>query len=195
MIMPHGDNRWIQTYTGKRFWPLDPSAEDVCLEDIAHALSMRCRFGGHCLRFYSVAQHCVEGAAALLNEGKQYGAAAVGMYANTARAFLLHDADEAYAPHGDVPRPIKTDADREVSERLLEAVFEHFGLRCLDWHIANVHLMDAVMLSTEHRDMMRPGLVWGADETAPLPQRLEAQAPATAFSRFMELAADLGIKD
>lgn len=47
----------IQTYTGRKFWPLDPRPEDVCIEDIAHALSLKCRFGGHCKRFYSVAQH------------------------------------------------------------------------------------------------------------------------------------------
>jgi hypothetical protein len=48
---------WIQTYTGKKFWPLDPRPEDVDIEDIAHALAMQCRFGGHCLRFYSNAEH------------------------------------------------------------------------------------------------------------------------------------------
>lgn len=38
---------WIQTYTGLRFYSMEPSHEDVCIEDIAHALSLICRFGGH----------------------------------------------------------------------------------------------------------------------------------------------------
>lgn len=39
---------WLRTYTGKRFYPLDPRIEEIDIEDIAHALSMLCRFGGHC---------------------------------------------------------------------------------------------------------------------------------------------------
>lgn len=46
---------WIQTYTGVKFYPLDPVAEDIRIEDIAHALSMICRFNGHSKQFYSVA--------------------------------------------------------------------------------------------------------------------------------------------
>ena len=44
---------------GGAFWPLDPIPEEVHLEDIAHALSMQCRWGGHVRQFYSVAQHCL----------------------------------------------------------------------------------------------------------------------------------------
>ena len=81
---------WIQTYTGKKFWPLDPRPEDVDIVDIAHALSMQCRFGGHCLRFYSTAEHSVYvshhcGSAALIG--------------------LLHDGSEAYLL--DMLAPIK----------------------------------------------------------------------------------------
>lgn len=51
--------QWIQTFTGIRFWPLEPKAADVRLEDIAHALAMKCRYGGHCQQFYSVAEHSI----------------------------------------------------------------------------------------------------------------------------------------
>jgi hypothetical protein len=50
---------WIQTFTGRQYWPLDPREGDVYIEDIAHALSLQCRFTGHCRSFYSVAEHCV----------------------------------------------------------------------------------------------------------------------------------------
>lgn len=48
---------WIMTYSGKRYYYLSPTAEDISIVDIAHALSNKCRFAGHCKDFYSVAQH------------------------------------------------------------------------------------------------------------------------------------------
>jgi len=54
---PHKTD-WIQTYTGKPFWILEPHADDIDIVDIAHALSMLCRYNGHTKRFYSVAEHC-----------------------------------------------------------------------------------------------------------------------------------------
>ena len=50
---------WIQTYTGRQFWPMDPRSHEVFIEDIAHSLSMMCRYAGHCERFYSVAEHSI----------------------------------------------------------------------------------------------------------------------------------------
>jgi len=46
----HGE--WMQTYTGRRFWPLDPRESEVHIEDIAHSLAMQCRYAGHSLKFY-----------------------------------------------------------------------------------------------------------------------------------------------
>ena len=47
----------IMTYTKKMFDPLQPNAELIDIEDIAHALSMLCRANGHFRSFYSVGQH------------------------------------------------------------------------------------------------------------------------------------------
>jgi hypothetical protein len=82
---------WMQTYTGRRYYPLDPRAAEIEAADIAHALSLLCRYGGHVDRFYSVAEHCV-----LMSEA---------VAPENALAALLHDATEAYVC--DVPRPLK----------------------------------------------------------------------------------------
>lgn len=82
---------WLLTFSGKAYWPLDPRAEEVCIDDIAHALAYQCRYGGHVKRFYSVAEHSV-----LVSQHVPAEYALVG---------LMHDATEAYV--ADVPRPLK----------------------------------------------------------------------------------------
>ena len=46
------NNPHIMTFTGKRFYYLDIKPDDICIEDIAHALSNTCRYNGHCKQFY-----------------------------------------------------------------------------------------------------------------------------------------------
>jgi hypothetical protein len=82
---------YIQTFTGRKFWPLDPRPEEIDIQDIAHALSMTCRFNGHTSRFYSVAEHCVHVSLLVPPADALWG--------------LLHDAAEAYI--SDLSRPIK----------------------------------------------------------------------------------------
>jgi len=87
---------WMMTRSGRRVWPFHMVLSDVNIEDIAHSLSLQCRFNGHCNRFYSVAEHCVHVSAALWSA-----------WDNTlwAKQGLIHDAHEAYT--GDLIRPIK----------------------------------------------------------------------------------------
>ena len=50
---------YIETVSGRKFYFLNPNPEDIDIEDIAHALSMQCRFTGHTKWFYSVAEHAI----------------------------------------------------------------------------------------------------------------------------------------
>lgn len=108
---------FMQTYTGRKFWPLDPRPGEVFIEDIAHSLSLQCRYAGHCVRFYSVAEHCVLMARKLRWEG-----------ANVALWALLHDAAEAYTV--DVPRPLKQHlvGYKEVEAKVMDAIAVRYGL-------------------------------------------------------------------
>ena len=87
---------YIGTYTNKKFYFLEPEPDQICIEDIAQALSMNCRFSGHVSKFYSVAEHCC--IIADLVEAADKSSSEV-------LAALLHDASEAYIC--DIPRPIK----------------------------------------------------------------------------------------
>ncbi len=49
----------IRTFSGQYVNVFAPDPDTILIEDIAHALSQQCRFGGHLPEFYSVAQHCV----------------------------------------------------------------------------------------------------------------------------------------
>jgi len=87
---------YIGTYTNKKFYFLDPKPEQICIEDIAQALSMSCRFSGHVSTFYSVAEHCCIIADLVHKADKDR---------QEVMSALLHDASEAYIC--DIPRPIK----------------------------------------------------------------------------------------
>jgi uncharacterized protein len=126
---------WIQTYTGLKIYPLDPRPEEICIEDIAHALSNICRFTGHCREFYSVAQHSVFVSSYVCGENSLWG--------------LLHDASEAYLC--DIARPIKTSTGMEeycqIEQTLMQVIAEKFEL---PWPIPEeVKQVDNEFLMTE----------------------------------------------
>lgn len=133
---------WQQTYSGGVFWPCDPRPEDIDIRDIAHALSLQCRFAGHCRTFYSVAQHSVM-VSHLLPRA-------------VALAGLLHDAAEAFVV--DVPRPIKRmpgmEALRDAEDRVLECIMAACGVAWTPEIHAAVKHADNVMLATEARRLM-----------------------------------------
>lgn len=181
--MRKGD--WFLTSTGRQFWPLDPRPEDICIEDIAHGLAHVCRFGGHCKRFYSVAQHSVF----------------VSYRCRNALQGLLHDATEAYL--GDMVRPLKYSMPDYLvaEERVWRAVCARFGLPLkLD---ADVKYADNVALMTERRDIMpwTPHR-WEADleAIAPDPRPLRCgwwaryRAKENFLRRYYELTAASRLK-
>ena len=78
----------IRTFSGIHMSPADPRPEEICIEDIAHALSLMTRANGHFPVFYSVAQHSLDCAAMAQAEGRS---------SREVLACLLHDASESVA--------------------------------------------------------------------------------------------------
>lgn len=168
---------WIQTASGRHF-PLDhpdPAALDIT--DIAHALSLLCRFNGHCRHFYSVAEHAVHVSHEIAPAQALLG--------------LLHDAAEAYL--GDVPGPLKQllpeFAARE--EYLLHMILSRFDVTNIDH--TELRRADLQLLVDEKAvlmgEMSRP---W--PEGAPPakdPARIRCWSPDEAKRRFLARFAEL----
>jgi uncharacterized protein len=162
---------WMQTFTGRAFWPLAPQPADIEPLDIAHALSLLCRYGGHVNRFYSVAEHCVLMSEAVAPEHALWA--------------LLHDATEAYM--GDMVRPLKRQMPVYVAAEdvLMDVICSRFGLTpsCP----AEVKQADNRILLSERAALMSATpLPWAAiEDLEPLPVKVEGWYPATAEARYL----------
>jgi len=150
------------TYTGKRFWPMDPHPDDVCIEDIAHALSLLARFAGHTFEPYSVAQHCWM----------------VSKLCDPPDALdgLMHDSAEAYVT--DMPRPLKhspgLEAYRTAEDRVHMMIANKFGFKAEVPE--SVLRADELVVEAEMRDLMPPMPL----EIRESPGRLIARQPGVA---------------
>lgn len=117
---------WIQTYTGKHFYPLNPKSEDICIEDIAHSLSQICRYNGHTNQFYSVAKHSI----LLSYLAEDYGIDSEGQL-----YYLMHDAHEAYV--GDMTMPMKYNLRilglykvyNKIVKKIDKVIFKKFNIK------------------------------------------------------------------
>jgi hypothetical protein len=168
---------WIQTYTGKKFYPLDPRPDDICLEDIAHALAHTCRYNGHSRVFYSVAEHCVRMSVANLP--------------GDSRWLLMHDSAEAYL--SDVPSPIKPMLPefKVIENSILEVIGEKYKLGVPNHQ--HIKLGDMVMLATEKRDVLPAGPEWGLVLPEPLLNKIYPWPPEVAENLFLNTAKELEI--
>jgi len=163
----------MHTYSGRKFYPLDPDVNDICLEDIAHALSLICRYGGHCPEHYSVAQHSV----------------LVSLTCNPADAAwgVLHDGAEYVL--GDMIRPLKhhpaMEAYRHAEDAVLRAICVRFGLPLV--MPGSVSWADRQVLATEARDLFHT-------DTDGLPDRIFPWTAKESERAFLRRCRDLGIR-
>ena len=172
LLARRGD--FLGTFACAQFWPLDPKPEEIVPEDIAHALALKCRFGGHSRRFYSVAEHSLrvfsivqatsERAPAF---GPFYGIARDANIRELAGYYaLLHDAAEAYL--ADIPRPVKPSIRewKAIEARVDDAVLAAFSLpppspevvEIVKWADRNALVLEAEVLFDYDVHQKWPGL-------------------------------------
>lgn len=104
----------LRTVSGIWVDILDPKSEQITLHDIAHQLSLVCRFGGAIKEHYSVAAHSIWVSHTVPPEHALQG--------------LLHDAAEAYL--GDMPTPLKNllPEYKKIEQRFWEVIANKFNV-------------------------------------------------------------------
>ena len=150
---------WMHTYSGKKFYPMRPDIEDISILDIAHALSMQCRYNGHVTKFYSVAQHCVLMARYLGDEG----------YSRETQLWaLLHDATEAYV--GDMIRPLKRSMPAYVAaeDAVMSVIAEKYGLEGTTMPAIVKDADNRILLNERAALMVPTSHRWAVDHLEPL---------------------------
>ena len=172
----------MTTYSGKKIDPMYPAKEDICLEDIAHALSLLCRGGGHLKYFYSVGQHCI-------NCARE--AQAGGYTARVALSCLLHDASEAYL--SDVIRPVKEHLSNYlvIERSIMEVILKAFSLWSLTAEEEKAwRQIDDEMLEHELKAMMAGEEGRNTGQLSSVPDFRLREASAVEKD-YLELAREL----
>jgi len=160
----------MESYTGKNFYPLQITIDDLCIDDIAHALSNICRFAGHCSTFYSVARHSIFVSKLMFEYTPPQDAARAAMVG------LMHDASEAYMC--DIPTPIKEELpEYQKHENNLHKVIDKFAGIDREEFEDGLALADSVALYVEAKNLMSFGKAW------------------EPFSEFMEAGDHISAED
>lgn len=164
----------LGTFSGLVVDPRALELDKINIEDIAHSLSMQCRFGGHVTEFYSVAQHSIEVSKRVSVENALWG--------------LLHDASEAYVC--DLPRPIKSlfpeyiKLEREIQERIAARFSLSFPIP------AEIKRADTIELLTEAKRFHNTPIFNGELIARPI-EGMISLAPAFAKRQFLERYEEL----
>lgn len=166
----------LQTFSGLPFYAEDMTKNRISIIDIAEALSKLCRYGGHCIDFYSVAEHSV----LCYRYARERG-----FDTRIQRAALLHDASEAYLV--DIPRPIKPHLPGyyDLEHEIMMAVA---GVYDFSWPMPpEVKHIDNAICNDERAQNMRlsehPDLHWPQEPALGI--KLKLWSPREACSNFL----------
>jgi hypothetical protein len=180
----------METFDGFYFDFDHVRPEDICLIDIATALSTQTRFGGHIKRFYSIAEHAVRVSNYVADAGGD---------AELQLAALHHDSHEAYI--GDIPTPMKRWFEKHGSGPLLSdladqidgAIAIALGVPSHLFHDPLVKKADIDALYREAATLKKSkgvGVQWGTTEAAKR-LRLAGLMPAAAIELFLDRHKEL----
>jgi len=184
-------NPWLTTISGKQFHLLNPSPDEITIEDIAWSLGGIRRYLNHSTKPWTVAEHSIV-VAMIVRE--------LGHNVRVQLSALFHDAAEAYI--GDVPSPVKWAMDavqpamdgwtgevgpagaaalREIERKVDNAICLKFTILS---HKAFGVIKDADLQAraTEVRDYLPVPILENEPRQKPLPYHIEA---CLAYAMFL----------
>ena len=168
--------QFIETYTGRPFYPLNPRQEDISIIDIAHGLSLQCRYGGQISDFYSVAEHSV-----LL---AMYAEEELHASVLDCLQILMHDAPEAFMT--DIPRPVKQYMPeyREWDHGINEAIRKWLSLEGIKTPDFQDEIDSRIIIDERAQLKSDSGLDWGHN-LKPLGLEMQKWHPRRAEIEFL----------
>lgn len=177
---------WIQTYTGKKLNPANPSLDQICLEDIARGLSKICRYSGQSRIFYPVSTHSVH---VSRDVARRTGDAGL------ARAAFLHDSPEAYLC--DIAKPVKIlcPVYNILEDRMSRAIETKFKLAYRLDH-KEIKKSDKALLYTEKPQVhlkVKKAAWKNPNRIKPLDIKISEKSHEEAYEMFMNHAKELGL--
>ncbi len=133
----------VRTYSGIDFDLLNPQPDMIVIEDIAHHLSLTCRFNGAVPCFYSVAEHSLLAESCVPNDATTTN--------RLRRAVLLHDAAEAYV--GDCVTPLKQLLKnyQEIENLIQYRIFQKFCGHVSEGEKTYIKIVDRQALNYEFK--------------------------------------------
>ena len=173
----------MSTYSVEKVDILNPDPLSINIEDIAHALSLQCRYNGHCNKFYSVAEHSI--LAARMFKAR-YGIKFECDFIYT----LMHDAAEAYV--GDLISPVKSELLPFIiiETRFLNTIKDRFGFSWMWYNKKRVKQVDRWMLATEMDQLFDDGVfcedILSGDDLCGPDIKLKFWKPKKAEKEFLK---------
>lgn len=162
-----------------------PDPETIEIKSIAAALSKTCRFGGHCPKYYTVAEHCIHAVGLAFQDH---------VTCDVLRTILLHDATEAYV--GDVVKPLKAMLPeyQVIESNIEQAVSARFNVDFVRYGDV-VKRYDRLMLKAEKIQMWPEDREewFGFAGLEHRPVNFQYWSPSVAEEEFLKLAATLGL--
>ena len=172
----------IATISGRVVDLAAPTPDMIDIEDIAHALSLLCRYNGHVEYAYSVAQHSCLVADHLYTSQPNRTVATDWTPNEWAFSGLMHDAAEAYV--GDMGSPLKKMLPEftQVEDAVFWAITDAFDFTALDVKAADLYLY-----AWERRDVAHVTGIWDVPADIVLPEQIITPWPAAqAKAEFLE---------
>lgn len=180
MITAGRKGDWISTFTGKKFYPLDPRPEEIFIEDIAHALALVNRYNGHTLWPISVAQHSLLVSSKCSKKTKLEG--------------LLHDGSEFAISdcNSNLKRRPEYAFYRKIEKKIQKAIAIRFGLSKKEPE--EVKKVDKRILYTEARVLVKNYEEWSRVAEPYKDVVIAKWTPERAEEEFLKAFYDLGGK-